>query len=172
MILKTKRTIIDQITLEDAPFFAELMRSDDWIRFIGQRDVTDEIAVKKHLHNGYLRSYREHGFGYYVIRLMPQCIPIGICGFLKKVDLENPDFGFALLPEYIGNGYAFEASQAVLNYGESEFNFDVLDAVTIKENTRSIKLLKKLGFCRIDNINGQDKVKDPLELFRWQRHAA
>ena len=165
-ILQTERTVIDRISLDDAPFFAELLSSPGWIRFIG-RDVSDEKAVEEYLRNGFLRSYRKNGFGYYIVRTASQRLPIGICGFLKRAELENPDFGFALLPEFMGFGYAFESSQAVLGYGISQFDFEVLDAVTTPENLRSIRLLEKLGFCRIDAAVPVDTTDEPLELYRW-----
>lgn len=168
---ETKRTVIDRISLNDAPFFATLLSSPDWIRFIGERDVSDENAVREYLRDGFLRSYRDNGFGYYIVRTGPQRVPIGICGFLKKPSLANPDFGFALLPEFFGRGYALEFSRAVLDYGVSKFNFDVLDAVTVSDNTRSIRLLEKLGFSRVETLASTKNPENPLELYRWQRAA-
>ena len=57
----------------------------------------------------------------------------------------------------------------MLDYGVREFGFDVLDAVTMAENTRSIRLLEKLGFSRIESLAPTDGSDDPLELYRWQQ---
>lgn len=170
-MLQTERTVVDLVSLSDAPFFAALMSSPDWIRFIGDRDVSDENALREHLRNGYLRSYEENGFGYYVVRIKQRMLPIGICGFLKRESLENPDFGFALLPEYVGHGYAQEFSAAVLNFGIAKFDFHVLDAVTVSENVWSIKLLKKLGFSHVGMVAPTDDSKCALDLYRWQKMA-
>ena len=75
---------------------------------------------------------------------------MGIAGFLKKEELENVDFGFAFMPEWQGHGYAYEASRAILAYGIKEFGFLTLDAVTMRENLSSQKLLLKLDFNPTD----------------------
>lgn len=167
-VAETKRTLIDRICVDDASFFVLLVNTPDWLRYIGDRNVADETDARRFLEEGFFKSYRENGFGYYLIRDKPSRDPIGICGFLKKPDLANPDFGFALLPEYYNRGLAFEASQAILEFGIQRFSFNVLDAVTCKENTRSMRLLQKLGFEREGSVDGDDA--NDLVLFRWHNN--
>ena len=72
---------------------------------------------------------------------------IGIVGF-PVIDNENFKCGFfyQIVEAYWGNGYAFEASQGVLNYiFETHINaYVIADAVIL--NDASIKILNKLGF--------------------------
>lgn len=168
-ILQTARLDIDQIALDDAPFFLALLNSPGWLRFIGDRKVADEDDARRFLSDGFMRSYREHGFTYYLVRISNGRVPVGICGFLKKPALDNPDFGFAFLPEFCAQGFALEAGQAVLSYGAERFGFAVLDAVTKADNTRSIHLLRKLGFSRVGVIEPEPESgsEQPLLLFRW-----
>lgn len=164
-ILRTQRTSVDSISLSDAEFFVDLVNSPEWLRFIGSRNVSNTEDARDYLEQGFLRSYRDHGFGYYLIRLHSGT-PIGICGFLKKPNLENPDFGFALLPEYYGKGYGFESASEVLKYGITTFKFDVLDAVTSAENIRSQRLLDRLEFRRHGSIKSEGDFED---LFLYRR---
>lgn len=166
-LIETPRTLVDYISLEDAPFFVTLLNTPDWIRFIGDRNVSDVEGAQKYLQNGFLQCYQDSGFGYYIVRTAEEQEPIGICGFLKRPNLENTDFGFALLPSYYGQGLAYESCRAVLEYGIKTFNFKTLDAVTVPDNRASIRLLEKLGFSR-QGIIDEDSSDDPLVLYRWQ----
>lgn len=167
---ETDRTIINSITQDDAPFIFELVNSPDWVRFIGDRNVSNVDDACNYLRNGFLQSCADNGFGYYVARLKPDLLPIGIGGFLKKPNLENPDFGFALLPNYFRQGLALEYSRAILAYGIQKFGFRVLDAVTTLDNHRSIRLLEKLDFKEHGIIKSETGGND-LRLFRWRNAA-
>ena len=166
-ILETERTVVDRITLNDAPFFVDLVNSPDWLRYIGDRDVSSVDDARRFLSAGFLKSYIDNEFGYYIVRTASDRAPIGICGFLKKPTLQNPDFGFALLPKYYGQGFATESCRAVLNFGIHAFGFTVLDAVTRPDNLRSTRLLTKLDFKRHGLVQG-DTPPDKLALYRWQ----
>ena len=98
-------------------------------------------------------SYSENKFGYYLVRTKNLEDTIGICGFLKKPTLGNPDFGFAFLLEHSGQGYALESCSAVFSYWIRQFNFLSVDAVTTTGNYRSIRLLEKLKFQQVGTID-------------------
>lgn len=69
---------------------------------------------------------------------------IGIITLIKRDHLEFHDIGFAFLPSYNNNGYAFEASQVVLNYIVESTDFRAILATTVPQNKSSIKLIEKL----------------------------
>ena len=58
---------------------------------------------------------------------------------------QHPDIGFAILPKFEKKGYAFEASNAYLDLVKKEIIEDKIIAITLPENTASIKLIEKLG---------------------------
>ncbi len=169
-VVETARTLVDDITLDDAAFFVALLNSPDWLRYIGDRHVSNIHDACRYLEDGFLKSYRDHGFGYYVVRTRPDGVPMGICGFLRKPSLEHPDFGFAFLPDYYGQGFAIESCRAVLDFGMKTFGFQVLDAVTTQHNPRSMRLLEKLGFRRHGTVDGV-APENQLALYRWHREA-
>ena len=155
-LILTERTSIDEIRLTDASFIQRLVNSPGWIEYIGQRDVSDVHAAEEYLKNGFLKNQDEYGFGYYVVKNFAGD-GIGIAGFLKRDDLDYPDFGFAFMPQWSGQGYAYEASKAILNYGLEAFEFSELDAVTSVANISSQRLLLKLGFRDLGDVTYQDK---------------
>lgn len=168
-ILQTERTDLDLITIEDAPFFVELVNSPDWLRYIGANDVHDVSSARAYLERAFLSSYAQHGFGYYAVRLHSGPL-IGICGFLQKPYLKHPDFGFALLPAYYRQGYGFEVAAATLSYGMQAFSLSVVDAVAHRSNTSSIRLLAKLSFAEIGEV--EVPKSRPDDRFRLFRHSA
>jgi RimJ/RimL family protein N-acetyltransferase len=87
---------------------------------------------------------------------------IGIVTLIKRDYLDHPDIGFAFLPAYSKNGYAFEATKEVLSDLLKQSGYQTILATTIKENDSSVKLLKKLGFGFSKEITHE---KDLLQLF-------
>jgi RimJ/RimL family protein N-acetyltransferase len=145
-IAETKRLIISQFSLDDAAFFLELVNTPNWIKYIGERNIKTLKQAEKAIKNGPLKSYQEHGFGFYKLQLKEEKNKtIGTCGLIKREVLEHVDIGFAMLPTYEGKGFGFESSEAILELATEEFNLDKIVAITLPTNTNSIKLLEKLG---------------------------
>ena len=164
MLGQTERTSIRHIELSDADFILRLVHSPGWIKYIGKRDLADVSAAETYIQEGFCDVRAENGFTYYLISDL-QGVKLGVAGFLKKDFLDNPDFGFAFLPQFHGKGLAFESCHKILNYGLSEFSFSRLDAVTMHSNKSSVALLEKLGFVYIDDIYEPEK-KECLRLYR------
>jgi RimJ/RimL family protein N-acetyltransferase len=84
---------------------------------------------------------------------------LGVCGLYDRDGLDGIDIGFALLPCYEGNGFAFEAADKLLNVAINQFKISTIKAITTKENIQSQKLLEKLGlnFAGIFKMHGDDE---------------
>ena len=80
-----------------------------------------------------------------------------MCGIIKRDNLENPDIGFAFLPEFTGKGLAFEIANATMKYAKDQLKLPAIFAITVSANKTSIKLLEKIGmefikpFCFPEN---------------------
>jgi RimJ/RimL family protein N-acetyltransferase len=146
MRFETQRLIIRELTLDDASFFFELVNDPDWIRFIGDRNVQTIDDAKDYLQNRIFKSYQDFGFGFYAVALKSSLEVIGITGFVKRDELEQVDVGFAFLPKGRGKGYAFESTDALMDYGIKTLNFQTVLAIANNDNDHSHHLLKKLGF--------------------------
>ena len=145
-VLETERLILREFTLADANFIIELVNTPGWLRFIGDRNIKIEEQAKEYLRNGPMKSYEVNGYGLSLVELKTDGTPIGMCGIIKRDTLENPDIGFAFLPEFEGKGLAFEIANATLAYANDVLKIPVIFAITIPGNTRSIRLLEKMGF--------------------------
>ena len=145
MRIQTDRLQLRHFTLEDAPFILELLNSPGWLRYIGDRGVHTEADATKYLEERLIPSYIDHGFGFYHLEQKAEQVPIGMCGFAQRPYLDIPDLGFALLPDFTGQGYAVEAAEACLKYGK-QLGLTEVTAFTLPTNASSLKLLERVGF--------------------------
>jgi ribosomal-protein-alanine N-acetyltransferase len=162
-IFETERLILRQFELTDAKFIVELVNSPGWLEFIGDRNIKTEEDAVNYLQSGPMKSYQDRGFGLSMVETK-EGTPIGMCGILKRDNLENPDIGFAFLPEFMGRGYAFEIVKATLTYAKTKLNFEIVLAITVPTNKKSIMLLEKIGLRFKQTIYMPDKNEE-LMLF-------
>jgi ribosomal-protein-alanine N-acetyltransferase len=85
----------------------------------------------------------------YVVELKEGSSPIGICGLVKRDALECPDLGFAYLQRFWSRGFAAEAAGATLEHARCALKIRRVYAVVSPRNTRSIRLLERMGFRRL-----------------------
>jgi RimJ/RimL family protein N-acetyltransferase len=143
-ILETERLRLREFTLDDTKFIIDLLNSPGWLEYIGDRNVKTKEQAENYLKNGPLKSYQQNGFGLSMVETKDG-LPIGMCGIIRRANLEHPDIGFALLEEFGGNGYAYEIASATLTYAINDLKVPKLSAITLPNNTRSIKLLERIG---------------------------
>ena len=163
-VLETDRLILRWQTVDDAPFIRTLLNDPSWLQFIGDRGVKTEEDARAYILNSSIDAYNRLGFGFYLTELKEGNTPIGMCGLIKRETLEDVDIGYALLPEYWGKGYAFEAASAVLTYGKDTLSLKRIVAITAEDNHASARLLEKLGLHLEGRVQlGENSEK--LKLF-------
>ena len=145
MIVETARLLIRELTEDDAPFVLRLTNEPSFVANIADKGIRNLDDAREFLREGAWTNQKVPGYGQFVVELKEDRSATGICGLLYRENLEVTDIGFALLPEYWGHGYAFEAAEAVLEYGHSELGAGPIVGLTTEDNLPSIKLLEKLG---------------------------
>jgi RimJ/RimL family protein N-acetyltransferase len=164
IVLETERLYLRKVLPEqDALFFLQLVNSPDWLKYIGDRNVHNEEDALKYLNDRVMKGYGDHGFGAYVLIDKSAGKPIGTAGLYKRPVLDHYDIGFALLPEYYGNGYGFEASAAVMKLAK-ESGVKQVYGITVGYNERSIHLLTKLGL-RFEKTFRMEGDTEELSLY-------
>lgn len=143
-VLETKRLVLRRTTDVDAEFMKTLMNTPGFIENIGDRKIKTLDDAKKHIAEKYTASYKANGYGLYMVELKDKT-PIGTCGLVKRSPDEDPDIGFAYIPESWGKGYAIEAALGVLDYAKNVLKLKRVLGVTIPSNIGSIKTLEKAG---------------------------
>lgn len=158
-ILETERLRLRKFTLGDTKFIIELLNSPGWIEFIGDRNLKTEEQAIAYLQNGPMKSYVQNGYGLSMVETK-EGQPIGMCGIINRDTLEHPDIGFAFLEEFTGKGYAYEIASATLSYAMNTLNIAKIVAITLPRNTRSIKLLERIGMKPVRSLlqNGEELI--------------
>jgi RimJ/RimL family protein N-acetyltransferase/cytochrome b561 len=163
-VAQTERLILRWLDDGDSAFILELLNEPSWIRFIGDKGVKTIQDAQRYIETGPVEMYRRLGFGLYLVELKENGAPIGICGLIKRAVLVDADLGFAFLPRFWANGYAFESASAVMSYARSALTLSRIVAILSPDNHRSAKLLAKLGF-RFDSTISLQAGGDELELY-------
>ncbi len=137
------------------------MNSPGFLEFIGDREIHTELDARNYIEKAFMSAYEDPGYGYYLID-DKQGVSMGIAGFLNKQHLQYEDYGFAFLPEFSAQGFAFEASDALLNHAKEQFELGTLDAETLQTNKPSQRLLERLGFELLERRPSADNQPDLL----------
>ena len=145
-ILETERTILREVTKDDAEFILDLLNQPSFIRYIGDRNLRNVTQARDYIESRFMESYKKFGFGLWAVELKETNALVGICGFVKRDSLPDADIGFAFLPQYERKGYAYESADGVMKYGRSVLNLKRVLAITSKDNESSGRLLGKLDF--------------------------
>jgi RimJ/RimL family protein N-acetyltransferase len=163
-VLETERLVLRRLTLDDAEFMLGLLNDEAWLRNIGDRGVRTVEAARDYLANGPIAMYEREGFGLYLTELKAGKVAIGICGLIKRAELDDVDLGFAFMPLFRGRGYGLESASAVLAYAQSVLGLARIVAITSPDNDDSIKLLQRIGF-RFECMTDLGDPDDPVKLF-------
>lgn len=151
-LFETERLVLREFDLEDAPFILELLNSPGWLANIGDRGVKTLDEARNYLTDGPMASFEQHGFGLAMVALRDSGEGIGMCGLIKRESLPHVDIGYALLPAFMGQGYAFEIASATVDYARVQHGLRRLVAITDPKNAASIKLLEKLGMQWVQEV--------------------
>lgn len=164
MITQTARLTLRELQLTDAAFALRLYNEPSFLQHIGDKAVRTIAEAEKNLQQGAIASYAEHGYGMWLVENQ-QGQAIGLCGLIKRNFLAETDLGYAYLPEYFGQGYAYEAARAVLAYAAEHTALNTVVAIVSPANLASKSLLQKLGFVQ----DGQVLVPDKNEMVDFYR---
>jgi [ribosomal protein S5]-alanine N-acetyltransferase len=167
-VLETERLILRWLSAEDAAFILELVNDPEWLQFIGDRGVRTLEDARAYIQNGPIAMYHRVGFGLFLVELKQSATPMGMCGLIERAGLEDIDIGYAFLPAFRGQGYAYESASAMMTYAQDTLGLKRVVAITVPDNQRSITLLTKLGLRFEDMLRlGEDQPE--VMLFAWNK---
>lgn len=163
-LIETDRLCIRPFSEADAEFVLRLLNSPSFIENIADKGVRTVDDAGSYLRDGPMASYAKHGFGLWRVGLKSDDTAIGMAGLIQREFLEHADIGYALLSEFFGQGYAYEAASAVMDYAREVLGKQRVLAIVNAENAASIRLLGKLGFAS-DGVLSLPDENRPVELF-------
>lgn len=166
-LLETERMVLRRVTLDDAGLMLAVWNDPAFIRHVGDRGIRTLEQAEAALKEGAFKLYEEYGYGPYCMSLKKDGTQIGICGLFRRDNLDDPDIGFGVLPDYCGKGFAGEAAAAVVAHARDDLGIEYLTAIVSPENVASIGLIEKLGlrFSRGITMPGDE---DEISLYGMQ----
>ena len=156
-ILRTKRTLVREMTVEDVDVLYEIYKDEDVKRYIEDlyADRAEEIQYTK---DYIVNQYRFYEYGMWIVEDIDTGKIIGRAGIFDRPNQQLQEMGFVFAKEVWGKGIACEVLDAVIAYAKEELSIESLYAHVIHENVRSRKLLEKLGF----NYDGESELQDKI----------
>jgi RimJ/RimL family protein N-acetyltransferase len=158
---ETERLFLRPTVVDDAELILQLVNSPKWLRFIGDRQVRTEVAAAEYIRSRMIPQMQSHGYGNYTVIRKKDEAKLGTCGLYDRPGIAGVDIGFALLPKYERQGYAYESASHLLDLSRIEFGIPYIQAITVAENHASRNLIRRLGLNFVKMIRLED---DPEEL--------
>ena len=156
LIAETKRTVIRELCAQDIDEVVKISREEHILKFVEDGRVPEEEQKEKLL--AYIDNiYRFYDYGIWGIFDRADGCLIGLISLDLLTDTEEAEYetGFFIRKERLGQGFAKEAIEMVVNYAKNKLSASELIAITDYENVPARALLEKCGFteaCRNDKM--------------------
>uniref|UniRef100_UPI0032179531 GNAT family N-acetyltransferase n=1 Tax=uncultured Draconibacterium sp. TaxID=1573823 RepID=UPI0032179531 len=165
---ETERLYIRPCIEDDAEFIYKLLNCESWLKYIGDRNVKSIEEAQLYIKVKMYPQLKRLGFGNYTVIRKSDNTKMGTCGLHDREGLEAIDIGFAFLPEFEGQGYAFESAEKIKRAGFDLFLLTEICAITLPRNHSSQKLLEKIGM-RFDRYITLPDDSEKLMFYRLKR---
>lgn len=142
-LLETKRTIMRNLTIDDADDFYALNLDPEVIQYTGDL-AFENVQVAKEFLNNY-DQYEKYGVGRLAVIEKATSTFIGWCGLKYSEDKDEYDIGFRFFRPYWNKGFATETATKCLEFGFHELGISKIIGRAMRENSASIKVLEKIG---------------------------
>jgi [ribosomal protein S5]-alanine N-acetyltransferase len=146
-VLTTKRLLLRQMTLADAPAVQRLRSNTDVMKYIN-RPLTLTVAEAEAWIGVVISTLEKtEGITWCICLKESPAEHVGSIG-LWRIEKENyrAEIGYMLEPSLQGKGIMFEALQKVVEYGFEEMKLHSIEGQIDPRNAASAALLKKAGF--------------------------
>jgi RimJ/RimL family protein N-acetyltransferase len=157
-ILETKRLILCEFTMQDAPDLFHIQADGGFPP--DPRFLPLDIEYSKGFLKKIIESYKQNGFGLWAIINKTNNTLIGYCGIHKITINENEpinELAYRIYKPLWGNGFATEAAKAVKEYAFNVLKLPQIVSCIAPNNERSIRVAEKNGLKFWKNGIWQEK---------------
>ena len=156
---ETKRCELRPVAPEDTTELHRLWTSPGVRRFLWD-DVIIPLERAAEAVATSLELFEQHRFGLWAARLKGSTEISGFAGIWPFRDPPEFELLYGVAEPLWGQGYAVEASQAVVTYCYDTLDMNVVRASIDAPNAASARVLEKLGFTRLRRatVGGSDLI--------------
>ena len=171
--IETERLILREFRAGDLDAHAATLGDEEVMRHIGGKPVNREDSWRRLLSG--VGMWSLIGMGPWAIERRDDGRMVGHCGFFQferemtPLILGEPEMGWIFDRSVHGQGMAFEACSAALQWADRAIAPESYPAIIDLENAPSMKLAERLGFVRQSDAVYRDA---PIAFFRRPRKAA
>jgi RimJ/RimL family protein N-acetyltransferase len=182
IILETPRLVLRQFTEDDVDNLFDLNNDPEVMRYITGGRPTPREVIRDEVLPFHLAVYgRYDRLGTWAAESTATREFLGWFHFRPDpgADVTNVDLGYRLRRSAWNNGYATEASRALIRMGFADLGVDRVFAHTMTVNTASRRVMEKCGLTLVrttpyegtDNIEGAEHGEVEYALTKPEWHA-
>ncbi|MBN1881351.1 MAG: GNAT family N-acetyltransferase [Deltaproteobacteria bacterium] len=163
VILETSRLCLREIHTDDYKSIGSILQDID-VMYAWEHAFSDEEVIQWIDEN--IMRYDRDGYSYWAVIEKTSDRLIGVTGLIsEEADNENyVGIGYIYKKSHWGNGYAFEAASACIDYAFNVLHLREITAQIRPENTASRKVAERLGMSIKKQFIRYYKNKDMLHL--------
>jgi RimJ/RimL family protein N-acetyltransferase len=171
--LETGRLILRGFERRDLDPLAATLGNPETTRYLAPQPFSREDSWRRVMMA--VGQWPLLGFGYWAIELKSDGRMVGQAGFADfERDMQpdisgEPEMGWIFDPSVHGQGIAFEACSAALDWADSNLSAGGYPAIISIDNAASIRLAERLDFERLPDGIYKD---EPIAVFRRSAPSA
>lgn len=163
VILETPRLYLRKIQTDDYKSIGSILQDVD-VMYAWEHAFSDEEVIQWIDEN--IMRYDRDGYSYWAVIEKTSDRLIGVTGLISE-EADHDSYvgiGYIYKKSYWGNGYAFEAASACIDYAFNVLHLSEMTAQIRPENTASRKVAERLGMSVKKQFIKHYKNKDILHL--------
>lgn len=147
---------------EDLPIMAQINADPRVMEFFPEVQTLEQTAAFiNRMQDQFLRT----AYCYFAVEELATQQLIGFIGLMYKENLPHirpgVDIGWRLSTQYWNKGYALEGAKACLDYAFTKLQLESILSIAPVVNTRSEKIMKRLGMHKIGEFKHPDLTQYP-----------
>ncbi len=164
-VLMTDRLVLRKLKMSDDELIFDYQSNKENFKFVDMQVYKDILDAQKYID--------KMNFGVennkWIIWAIADKNTNTILGTISIWNISKKDYkaelGYGLFADNRGKGIMAEALNKVVEYGFNNMGLKIIEAYTNSENKKSINLLKRNGFTKIDSfIETETSTKEPMNM--------
>lgn len=143
-VLDNNHIKLRELTIEDIAEIVEISFYDA----VQAKSTEDAIIMQGKIHKNYLEGNSIH---WLIVDSISNQI-YGTCGYYRGFENGSGELGCVLLSNFYGRGIMSQALQMAIQFGQETIGLNQIFAITNIDNLKAIKLLERLNFEKIANL--------------------